>query len=103
MSTSSHLSDLTPRELNSRLRNGEALRVIDVREYPEYAAGRIEGARLIPSAEIAKRAQELDRDEPLVLVCRSGRRSAMALEKLREIGFNNAVQLEGGMGAWEKE
>lgn len=103
MSTSSHLSDLTPRELNSRLRNGDALRVIDVREYPEYAAARIEGARLIPSAEIAKRAQELDRDEPLVVVCRSGRRSAMALENLRKIGFNNAVQLEGGMDAWEKE
>ena len=103
MSTSSHLSDVTPRELHSRLRDGEALHVIDVREFPEYAAGRIDSARLIPSGEIASRVHELDRNEPLVLVCRSGRRSTMALQKLRELGFNNAVQLDGGMDAWQKE
>lgn len=86
-----------------QLRSGIPFHVIDVREYPEYAAARIESARLIPSGEIANRAPGLNRQEPLVLVCRSGRRSAMALEKLRELGFSNVVQLKGGMDAWQKE
>ncbi|MHA3771478.1 rhodanese-like domain-containing protein [Verrucomicrobiota bacterium sgz303538] len=103
MSTTSYSSDVAPQELHAQLRRGEPLHVVDVREYPEYAAARIDGARLIPSGEITTRVQELDRNEPLVLVCRSGRRSTAALEKLRALGFSNAVQLKGGMEAWQKE
>lgn len=94
-------SPLSPQELHAKLAH-EHVQVIDVRESPEYAAGRIAGSRLIPEGTLESRLQELDRDQPLVLVCRTGRRSSIALERLRKLGFANAVQLSGGMDAWEK-
>jgi rhodanese-related sulfurtransferase len=103
MSTISHSSDVSPHDLHTQLRSSEPVHVIDVREFPEYAAGRIAGALLIPSGEIAGRAGELNRGEPLVLVCRSGRRSSAAMAKLRELGFTSISQLQGGMDAWQKE
>src|SRR5687767_1361645 len=93
---------ISPRELQSRLSRNERLQLIDVREFAEFAAGRIAGARLLPLAEIESRADELDRSIPLVCVCRSGKRSAQAAAKLAALGFDNLAQLEGGLNAWEQ-
>ena len=93
--------DLGPAELRQLIAAGEPLQLVDVREAPEFAAARLAGARLIPLGEIEKRAVELDRSRPLVLICRSGKRSGQAREKLAQLGFNNLACLSGGLTAWE--
>ena len=94
--------NLAPAELQSRLASGGQLQLVDVREHPEFAAGRIAGARLLPLGEVERRAAELDRSRPVVCVCRSGKRSAQAAEKLAALGFADVRQLDGGLMAWEQ-
>jgi rhodanese-related sulfurtransferase len=97
-----HKRNLAPAELQSRLARGERPQLVDVREHPEFAAGRIAGARLLPLGELERRVAELDRTRPVVCVCRSGKRSAQAAEKLATLGFTGVQQLEGGLLAWEQ-
>lgn len=92
---------LAPADLRRRLEAGDPLQLVDVREAPEFAAGRIAGARLIPQGGLAGRAAELDRARPVVLVCRSGRRSEQAREGLAALGFTQVACLDGGLMAWE--
>lgn len=94
-------NNLGPAELRRRIDAGEPLQLVDVREAPEFAAGRLAGARLIPLGELERRAAEFDRSRPLVLICRSGKRSGQAREKLERLGFNNLACLTGGLTAWE--
>jgi rhodanese-related sulfurtransferase len=94
------MSDLTPHEAAERVAAGDA-DLIDVREQHEWDAGRIEGARHVPVHELSAVAQELDRERPIVLVCRVGGRSAMATDAFRRAGFD-AYNLTGGVVAWEQ-
>lgn len=94
-------SRLSPADLRRRLDTGGPLQLVDVREAPEFAGGRIAGARLIPLGTLAKRAGELDRSRPVVLVCRSGKRSEQAREQLAALGFGQIACLDGGLMAWE--
>jgi rhodanese-related sulfurtransferase len=75
--------------------------LIDVREPDEVAAGTLPGALNIPLGELGARVGELDRDRPVVLLCRSGRRSSDAAKFLSSAGFGEVVNLEGGMLAYE--
>lgn len=93
--------DLTPTELQRRLDAREPIQLVDVREAPEFAAGRLIGAQLLPLSEIEKRAAEFDRSQPLVLLCRSGKRATQARERLARLGFDNLACLAGGLAAWE--
>lgn len=79
------------------------VRVIDVREPAELAGGvgRIPGAELVPLSHLARHALHWGHDEALVLVCRSGRRSARGVARLEAMGFHRAASLTGGMLAWE--
>ena len=95
-------SNLSPVELQARLVRGERVQLADVREYPEFAAGRIAGSRLLPLGELERSASALDRVQPVVCVCRSGKRSAPAAEKLTALGFTDVRQLGGGLLAWEQ-
>ena len=92
-------SSILPVELKTLMSTGCCL--IDVREPIEHAEEHIEGARLIPLGEIERRAQEIDRSQPLVITCRSGKRGAEALKKLQALGFTEARNLEGGILAWK--
>ena len=76
--------------------------LIDVREPAEYSGplGHIKGSRLIPLAELGRRSNELDRDHPVVAVCRSGARSAQAVVLLQKAGFTDVANLAGGMLRW---
>ena len=85
-----------PDDLVARL---DHVQVVDVRFPNEWEAGRIDGAVHIPGDDLADRADELDRDRPVVTVCRTGERSGWAAGWLREEGFD-AVSLDGGMQAW---
>ncbi|MGA0025475.1 MAG: rhodanese-like domain-containing protein, partial [Burkholderiales bacterium] len=78
--------------------------VIDVRDVGEYEAGHIAGARHVPERQLAERLKELEkfRDRPMIVTCRSGTRSGVAVQVLRRNGFNEAVNLRGGIGAWEQ-
>jgi rhodanese-related sulfurtransferase len=73
--------------------------LLDVREGWEWAAGRAPGARHVPLDELATRVGELPGDRTVVVVCRSGNRSARATAMLRGAGVD-AVNLEGGLRAW---
>jgi adenylyltransferase/sulfurtransferase len=74
--------------------------LIDVREPWEWAMSRIPGAILIPMGEIAGRTSELDPNRPLVIHCAGGVRSGKVVEALRQAGFENAVNLAGGIIEW---
>jgi rhodanese-related sulfurtransferase len=73
---------------------------LDVREADEYAAGHLRGARLIPLGVLSRHLAALPRDRDIVVVCRSGRRSGEAVQLMQRAGFDNAVNLAGGMLAW---
>jgi len=73
---------------------------IDVREYPEYASGHIEGSGLVPLGSLAEASETWDRSEPLTLVCKSGRRAEQARQQLAAKGFSFLTVLPGGVDAW---
>jgi sulfur dioxygenase len=81
------------------------IEVIDVREPDEYVGplGHIRGAKLIPLGQLGRRLDELPRDRPLVIVCRSGARSAQATVALQRAGFPQVANLSGGMLRWRGE
>src|SRR5881409_2078469 len=87
-------------ELKRKMDAREAFELIDVREPFEYEIARIDGAQLIPLAEIAERADELQRGQQIVVHCHSGTRSAQAVRLLQQRGFSNVYNLEGGIDAW---
>jgi rhodanese-related sulfurtransferase len=76
--------------------------LVDVREPYEYAAGHIEGALPIPLAELQSRPTKLDRSAAVIFVCRSGGRSAQACAWANSQGFSQALNLQGGMLAWQE-
>jgi rhodanese-related sulfurtransferase len=87
-----------------RLLRDQSARLIDVREPWEFALTRIEGSVPIPMGEIPSRAaQELNRDERLVIVCHHGMRSMNVTAWLRKQGFEQAQSLRGGTDAWSQE
>lgn len=78
-------------------------RLLDVRTRQEYEAGHVEGALLIPYDEVEARAAEVGPPgEPVVVYCRSGRRSAIAAKTLRKLGFTQVHDL-GPMDAWNAQ
>ena len=95
--------EIEPRDLAERLKRGERLRLIDVREPHEMMISELEGQELIPLGSLAARMRELDSDEQIVLFCKSGTRSARALLMLAGAGFANVQNLRGGINAWARE
>ncbi len=95
--------DITVGQLKEKLDAGDALRIVDVREPHEWEIVHIEGADLIPLGDILERMNELDTAENLVLMCKSGVRSAKALHTLRDAGFRKLKNLKGGVLAWARE
>ncbi len=81
------------------------VQVVDVREASEFNGplGHIRGATLVPLGELATRATELARERPVVMVCRSGARSAQACVILQRLGFADVANLAGGMLRWRAE
>ncbi len=77
--------------------------LLDVREPWEHATASLPGARLIPMAEIPARAQEeLDPDQPIVVLCHHGVRSMSVAVWLRQHGFEEAQSLTGGIDGWSR-
>jgi len=86
------------------MRDGEVPHLLlDVRNPPEWEICHIEGAELIPLAELPDRLGELDTADRIVVHCHSGQRSAHATAMLREMGFEKAVNLAGGIDTWSAQ
>lgn len=76
---------------------------IDIRTPEEFEAGHIKGAENIDflAEGFLSKIENLDRDQPLIIYCRTGNRSAKAASKLSELGFKKIIDLKGGYKAWE--
>jgi adenylyltransferase/sulfurtransferase len=96
------IPEITPRELKARLDRGDDLFILDVREPHEYQICNLQG-HLIPLGDLPKRASELDSSREIVAHCRSGKRSADAVQFLQQAGFRKIWNLKGGILAWSDE
>lgn len=92
---------IKPQALWDQLHAANPPLVYDVREPREYQRAHIPEAQSLPLLQILGNAVELPRDRPLVLTCRTGRRSLRAAAVLQQRGYNNVAILDGGMVAWE--
>jgi sulfur-carrier protein adenylyltransferase/sulfurtransferase len=94
--------EIAPRELKARLDRGDDLFILDVREPHEYQICNLRG-HLIPLGDLSRRVSELDSSREIVAHCRTGKRSAEAVEFLRKAGFRKVLNLKGGILAWSDE
>jgi adenylyltransferase/sulfurtransferase len=95
---------ITVSQLKAKLDAGEKLRLIDVREADEWAAGKLPTAEWIPLGEFtAKAPQALDQDEEIVVYCHHGGRSGRAQGWLLGQGYKKVLNLTGGIDAWSLE
>lgn len=92
------MPEIDVHELAARLEKGEGT-LVDVRRLDEWDEAHIEGATLVTLADLPDRLDELPRGETLLVICRSGGRSAVATEALIGAGYD-AVNITGGMLAW---
>lgn len=98
------MDEITVHELKQKLESGESFLLLDVRETFEYHISNIDGL-LIPLDQLSVRIDEIEdkKNEEVVVMCRSGGRSAKACETLRKNGFTNVKNLKGGVNEWAKE
>jgi sulfur-carrier protein adenylyltransferase/sulfurtransferase len=96
------IPEITAREVKARLDHGDDLFILDVREPHEYQICNLNG-KLIPLGELPRRVHELDSSREMVVHCRSGKRSADAIQFLQKAGFKKLWNLKGGVLAWADE
>ena len=96
--------NITAEEAKRIMDSEEGYIILDVREQDEYDAGHIPGAILIPYTQIEEKADEMlpDKDQLILVYCRSGRRSKIAAEALVELGYTNIKEF-GGIIDWPYE
>ena len=94
------MREISPKEVEELLAEGKSINIVDVREDEEVAQGIIPTAKHIALGSLEERVDELDENREYILVCRSGRRSAMACEFLNGQGFQ-VINMNGGMLDWE--
>ena len=101
---SNDLIDLSPIELARWRREGQDFQLIDVREAYEFEAGNI-GGQGIPLGELAASVNLIDKNRPVVFLCKSGKRSAQAIENLTSLaaGYSNLRHLKGGLLSWKEQ
>jgi adenylyltransferase/sulfurtransferase len=99
----SQIAEITPQQLNAALRNGQRPLVIDIREREEFELGHVPGAIFIPRGFLELRIEQhaFDPDEPIVLYCAGGVRSALAARNLKEMGFAHVESVIGGFNGWK--
>ncbi len=96
------IPEITPTQLKARLDRGDDIYILDVREPHEYQICNLQG-HLIPLGDLPKRMSELDSSREIVAHCRSGKRSADAVQFLTKAGFRKIWNLKGGILAWSDE
>lgn len=101
--SSPELPTMTVHELKQLRDTGDNHFLLDVREPHEQSICRIDGAVLIPLGDLEGRTAELPRDKRILVHCKSGGRSARAVSKLRDLGFDDVWNISGGIIAWARE
>lgn len=91
--------EITVAAVEEKLKNGDVLHMIDVREAEEVATGVIPGVQHIPLGEISQRMHDLDKSKPYIMICRSGGRSEQATQFLVSHGYH-VKNMIGGMLEW---
>lgn len=99
------MKEITVEELKEIKDKNESITLLDVREPFEAYISNIEvgSGKSIPLDDLASRLHELDKQDQIVAICRSGVRSAKACKLLEQEGFENVVNLKGGINQWAKE
>lgn len=95
--------EISPQELKRLLDAGVDATVLDVREPWEYAIAHVTGSINIPLGEVPARLDELDRAQPVIVMCKSGGRSRRAADFLSTHGFGQVSNLTGGIDAWSRD
>lgn len=96
------MKEVTVQELKSMIENNEDFQLIDVREPFEYEVSNLNGLN-IPLSGILIEADKVAKDKPVIIQCRSGKRSAQAVMLLEQQGYTNLANLQGGILAWKAE
>jgi rhodanese-related sulfurtransferase len=95
--------EITPEAVKAKLDAAEEFVLLDVREPWEFETAKIAGAKLMPMGDVPSRAhQELDPEEPIVVLCHHGVRSMNVTVWLRQQGFEKVQSMRGGIDAWSK-
>jgi len=97
------IPQISPLDLAARLRRGDDIDVIDVREPYEWEIAHIEGARLLPFSEVPVSLATIDTARDVVVLCKSGGRSAAAVSHLQSVGYRKVWNLRGGIDAWSRD
>lgn len=94
------MKEISVQELKEKIDNNEDFQLIDVRETFEYEMSNLDGLN-IPLAGILIETDKIATDRPVIVQCRSGKRSAAAIMQLEQQGFDNLYNLKGGILAWQ--
>ncbi len=96
------MKEVTVQQLKDKIDNGEDFQLVDVREDFEYEMSNLGGIN-IPLGGILIESDRIAKDKPVIMQCRSGKRSAAAIMQLEQQGFTNLYNLKGGILAWADE
>ena len=96
------MEEITVEELKRKIDNGEDFQLVDVRETFEYEVSNLGGIN-IPLSGIMIESDKIATDKPVIVQCRSGKRSAAAIMQLQTLGYDNLYNLEGGILAWKEK
>lgn len=96
------MKEISVEELKEKIDNNEDFQLIDVRETFEYETSNLDGLN-IPLASVILEKEKISKDKPVVIHCRSGKRSAQAIMLLEKEGYTNLANLQGGILAWRDE
>lgn len=97
----SSVAEVSVAETVAAQANGN-VQIVDCRTDREWKSGHLKGSRLIPLGSIGSRTSELDMEQPVIVVCRSGHRSAIAARQLAVAGFTDVKSVKGGINAWTR-
>ncbi len=96
------LKDLNPAQIDGFIQQTQPM-VVDVRRAEEYQSGHLPDAILAPLGTTAREMAKVDRNIPVLLICKSGHRSQAAARDLLKMGFTDVYHLKGGMDQWKRE
>lgn len=102
---SKEIKVISPQEVRDAVYDQNAHQLIDVRTLDEFNEGHLKNAQniCVTSDDFEERISKLDKDQPIYLYCRSGKRSARAAEILKDLGFKEIYDMEGGILKWQGE
>jgi sulfur-carrier protein adenylyltransferase/sulfurtransferase len=97
-----YLSEISVQDLKRRLDKGEEIFLLDVREPYEFKIANLQGL-LLPLGQLHQKVGELDRNREIVVYCHHGNRSGIAVQFLKNQGFERVLNLAGGIDRWSRE